>query len=107
MRAVFKTLAAVVISAALVTLYLVQFHGLRIERDGSGIRPVFSFYRPEKHMAAIEQNRAVASIENPPQVKPAETQPVVPPEKAPIPKPYWTDFRGPQRDGRYDEMPIV
>jgi hypothetical protein len=44
--------------APLVALYLVQFHGLRIERDGSGIRPVFSFYKPEKHMVAIEQNRS-------------------------------------------------
>jgi outer membrane protein assembly factor BamB len=107
MRRVLKFGAAGVVAAALVVVYMMRFHGLRIERDGSGIWPIVSFYKPEQHMAAIERNREP--------VVPAAAAPArVPPERAPsaakpvaFAKPYWTDFRGPLRDGRYEEMAIV
>src|SRR5687767_9526854 len=109
MRRVLKFGAAGLLVAGLVVVYLMRFHGLRIERDGSGIRPIFSFYKPEQHMAEIARNREVVA----PAIAPALTAVPAPaattnasnPRDVPA-KPYWTDFRGPRRDGRYDEMPI-
>lgn len=104
MRRVLKVFAGVVVLTALIVVYLMKFHGLRIERDGTGIWPIVSFYNPEQHLKAIEQNQAPAPV-----VEPAPPTPVATPEAppAPVEKPYWTDFRGPRRDGRYDEMPIL
>lgn len=96
------------LAVVLILAYLMRFHGLRIERDGSGMRPIFSFYKAEQHMAAIQENRAVARIE--PAPAPVETAPAAeppPPRPKPVAKSYWTDFRGPRRDGHYDEMPIL
>jgi outer membrane protein assembly factor BamB len=104
MRSVLKIGLLVVASGALVVLYLVRFHGMRIERDGSGIKPVISFYQPEKHYAAIERNRAPAPVT--PVAAPETPPPPVSEKEQPAVKPYWTDFRGPRRDGRYDEAPI-
>ena len=111
MRRFLKFGAAAVFVSGLVVVYLMRFHGLRIERDGSGIWPIFSFYKPEQHMAEIERNRepVVPAAVPPAAPTPEATTKVeaaavkeVPTEK----KPYWTDFRGPRRDGRYEEMPI-
>ena len=47
---------------------------------------------------------AFAIIVNPPPAKaPAKAAPTEAKSKAP---PYWTDFRGPNRDGHYTEQPI-
>lgn len=92
MRRVLKFTAIGLAAAALVVVYLMRFQGLRVERDGSGIKPIVSVYKPEEHMAAVAENRAPA--------------PEVAPQPANV-KPYWTDFRGPRRDGLYDEMPIA
>src|SRR5437667_7217839 len=53
-RRVFATLAIVALGFA----HLILFYGLHVELAGSGMRPIFSFYRPAKHYAALEQNRA-------------------------------------------------
>jgi outer membrane protein assembly factor BamB len=105
MRRLLKFGVAGVFVSGLVTVYLMRFHGLRIERDGSGIWPMFSFYKPEQHMAAIERNRepvAPPAVPTPPNPATPEAVNEAPRER----KPYWTDFRGPRRDGRYEEMPI-
>ena len=119
MRNVLKVTAAFVFVAALVVFYLMRFHGLRMERDGSGIWPMFSFHNAEAHMAAIAENRAesmLAKVEAPQPAIPARTNVTTeaadasPVEAAgnepPEALPYWTDFRGPRRDGHYDEMAI-
>lgn len=129
---------------------LVVFFGLRLELDGSGMRPHLKFFRPEAHYAALERSREAQKLRpiadaGPPvalqpaaqsmgaeaALKPADsagqsittegarkpTEPGGPPvpaqaaakPRAPvrIASAYWTDFRGPHRDGRYDEMPIL
>jgi outer membrane protein assembly factor BamB len=107
MRRLLKFIAFTLIAAVCVGAYLVKFHGLRIERAGNGIRPIVSFYQAEQHLAAIEQNRAPDPDPAPPaEPKAVPSVPEVQPQK-PVAKPYWTDFRGPHRDGVYDEMPIT
>lgn len=103
MRRLLKAVGVVVLAAAALVFYLRHFHGLRMELDGSGSWPVLSFYKPEIHMAAIEQNRVEAAAPEPP-VPVVETKAQEAP--APVAAPYWTDFRGPRRDGHYDEMPV-
>ncbi len=118
-------------------LYLFLFFGLRVEFDGTGIYPILSFYKPESHYAALERNRdkqqdapltaskaqgplgnRIASTkleENPRKdnIKsdaPFQQPPSPLPTAEALPKMlgvYWTDFRGPRRDGRYDQMPIL
>jgi outer membrane protein assembly factor BamB len=106
MRRLLKIIGGIILGAVLVFAYLVRFHGLRVERDGSGIRPVVSFYKPEEHIASIEQNRAPAPPPAPVQVAAPEVAPETGTRRGVSP-PYWTDFRGPRRDGVYDEMPIA
>jgi outer membrane protein assembly factor BamB len=110
-RSILKGAALMVLGAALLVGYLMRFQGLRIERDGTGIWPILSFYKAEDHMAAIEQNRIATHVDPAPAQVAADAPPVVTfeatkPEQA-LPKPYWTDFRGPRRDGKYDQFPIA
>jgi outer membrane protein assembly factor BamB len=115
MARILKYVGVIVLLAAGFAFYLARFHGLRVERDGSGWKPVFSFYQPEEHLAAIERNRApaqtAAEVAAPAPDAATPPQPVLSlkpaPEVMPAIKPYWTDFRGPRRDGHYDEMPIL
>ncbi len=117
---------------ALTLAHLFLFFGLHVEMDGTGMRPIFSFYKPKAHYAAIDRSRAeqrgptaqpaAASATDAPAASPrqadggAEAQalaaPIPPASAAGEPSPsvgsaYWTDFRGPNRDGRYEEMPIL
>ncbi|MEO7650624.1 MAG: PQQ-binding-like beta-propeller repeat protein, partial [Bryobacteraceae bacterium] len=98
--------------------WLTLFFGLRFQLDGSGSRPMFSFYKAEAHYDALERSRAQAAPAPAPDapkiVEAAPAQAVVAaPAAAPavaggrLTGAYWTDFRGPRRDGRYDEMPIL
>ncbi len=124
---------------ALTVVYLYTFFGLRVEVDGSGMRPLVSFYDPEAHFSALEQNRAQQS-DLPPQARAntarreereaastddrearlglesrASEEAALPDARAETPTStsryglgaYWTDFRGPDRDGRYDEADIL
>jgi outer membrane protein assembly factor BamB len=106
-----------------VCLYLL--FGLRVELDGTGKFPIFSFHDPEAHYEALVQSR-IEQTEGPPlgdseapsdpveeldtvsmadaEVTPETIEAASPPE--PDPSPYWTDFRGPGRDGVYTEMEI-
>lgn len=106
-------------------VYLHKFFGLHMEMDGTGVRPILSFHRTESHYAALEENRQ-RQRETLPQVgtapatqtplpeiieesrssaaQPAKTAAVAAPLK--LPAAYWTDFRGPGRDGRYGELKI-
>src|SRR5207302_551073 len=83
--------------AAWTVVYLMLVFGLRFPLDGSGVRPIPTFGSPDAHYAQLEQSRAKATA--PPPVVQAAA-------KTPEEKPYWTDYRGPHRDGRYDQMPI-
>jgi len=117
--------------SALAFFYLYQFAWLRVERDGSGM-PMLSFQKGgEAHYAELERDRSrhaqlplsqpiaedtsstsPASVPEP--AKSVSAPPVQPSDPQPsaklAPKPagtYWTDFRGPKRDGVYDEMEIL
>jgi len=108
--------------AILGVAYLHKFFGLRMEMDGTGMRPILSFSRRESHYAALEENRQ-RQRETLPQVSTGPVIQTPPPAiieesrslptkdaavTAPLklPTAYWTDFRGPGRDGRYSELKI-
>jgi len=128
---------------ALVVLALV-LSGLRMEVDGSGMRPIFSFKDREAHYAELERSRQQQRFISP--ASAASTSPARSPDPASsapsdLPRPaaspaarhasaapvddaaasratsadadpypaalaFWTDFRGPRRDGRYAHTPI-
>jgi outer membrane protein assembly factor BamB len=113
--------------------HLFLFYGLRAEMDGSGMRPILSFGSRSADADALERHRAAERHPSPMGVaaEPAAgtaapvAAPAVPPGPAaaavvsassdaavPAAAPraaaaYWTDFRGPNRDGVYRELPIL
>lgn len=107
--------------AALSVLYVHLLFGIRVEMAGSGQRPIISLYREDKHYRELEQSRAEqreAPAEPPVATEPAReiakatpaalpAEPAAESKAAALPRPYWTDFRGPRRDGRYDETPVL
>lgn len=82
----FATLGIAVLAVA----HLVVFWGLRVELSG-GMRPMLSFDDPERRYQQIEEERASEPAANP----------------TPVAPPYWTEFRGPNRDAHYREMEIL
>lgn len=112
------------------TFYLYYFFGLHAEVDGSGKMPILSFRRRnESHYAALEKDRArhtqlpvsQAVVEDA-KAPEALGQPSEPGRPSAVSSPevvksrevtsrprtaYWTDFRGPQRDGTYAETEIL
>lgn len=79
--------------AALVVLALMQFAGLEMEWRG-GFPPVLTFRKTKPDYAAVEAHRA------------RQTNQVTAPAPA-VTGAYWTDFRGPNRDGHYTERAIL
>ena len=76
----------------LTVIHLFAFYGLRVELAGSGEEPIFYFQDLDDHYGDIESIRAggteialASSLEG---------------------SAYWTDYRGPNRDGLYDQQPI-
>ena len=91
---VFKKILGSLAIAAWTVTALVLFFGLHFELDGSGMRPLVRMQRIEAHYAELEQNRSRQSVQPPPPVQPRPTRSTTA---------YWTDFRGPMRDGNYTE----
>src|SRR5581483_2980674 len=79
--------------SALVIWLLIRFTGLQIEWRG-GYAPSFTYSTTRPDYAAVERNRS------------QQPRPAAPLPANGVPPPYWTDFRGPQRDGHYDELAI-
>ena len=118
-----KTLkaAALAIVALIVAGAVLYAVGLRIELDGGG-SPHLRFLQSEKARAdAIARHReqqklaeqrlpgaslatASASADAPADKTEDKARDETNPESAPAP--YWTDFRGPHRDGHYQQRPI-
>jgi outer membrane protein assembly factor BamB len=71
--------------------YLMLIFGLRFPMDGSGMRPIPTFGTRESHYTELERSR---------------NEQGTPPVVVEAAGAYWTDFRGPKRDGRYDQAPI-
>lgn len=122
---IIRKLFGSVVMALLGIAYLFLFFGLRLEPDGSGIPTIASFTKPESHYAALERSRAAQRQQSAPASAPVPTVETRTPEAAPgapeprldfadrnvgapdVPGVYWTDFRGPRRDGHYDETEIL
>ncbi|MGD1092061.1 MAG: PQQ-binding-like beta-propeller repeat protein [Bryobacteraceae bacterium] len=84
-------------------LVLLYVSGLRVEWNGDVVPYRIYFQRRAAHDALIEQNRAHPE---PPVAGRVET-PVPAPIPEKLPKAYWTDFRGPNRDGVYSQTEIL
>ena len=67
--------------------------GVQIEFAGSGIRPIFTSGDADSHFADLERNRTQHYSRHLPARAPTTTD-----AEAAV---YWTDFRGPARDGYY------
>ena len=98
---VWKKVAGSVLIAGWSVAWLMLFFGLRFQLDGSGVRPLPIFYNRESHYSELERSRAT---QTPVPVVQAAAPPKA--ESKPL-SAYWTDFRGPHRDGRYDQAPIL
>ena len=106
---VWRRMGATVLVIAIAIAELFFLYGLRVDWNGDMSQFYFKFERQSKHDAVVEANRARQQVEAVP-VAPApieeakaEAAPVV---MKPVAVSYWTDFRGPRRDGVYSESPI-
>lgn len=80
---------------ALILWLLIRFTGLEVEWRG-GYLPAFTYSKTVPNFDAVERSRA------------EQAKNAIPTNRADsFPPAYWTDFRGPNRDGHYDEMPIL
>jgi len=117
-RRVLLTTAVIVVSGIAIVGVLYQFFGLRIRLDGGGTpRPTF-VVDPETQAAELARHREAQRQQfanaddlsaTPPAAAPAGGAPAAAPGSAAAdvtPAPYWTNFRGPFRDGHYRQRPI-
>ena len=94
-RSIFLVLI-VTLSLAVITVgVLVTVFGMQVELRGSR-QPRLVFDDPEEHYADLEENRSqhYSHLLPAARIKAGETDSGAP---------YWTDFRGPARDGRYTQ----
>jgi outer membrane protein assembly factor BamB len=106
---------------ALTFAHLLWFYGMRMELDGTGMRPIFSFGDPQSHYAEIEQSRQQqhASLPEPRPGAPEAVEPATASAAsaegvahaaataAPAPVTLaWADYRGANRDGHYTQTRI-
>jgi outer membrane protein assembly factor BamB len=117
-RILFAT-AVISVSVIVVVAVLYQFFGFRIRLDGGGTpRPTF-VVDPETQAAEVARHREAqrqqfAAVDAVPTSTPSEGPPqggatVIADLAADAPvvaPPYWTDFRGPFRDGHYRQRTI-
>jgi outer membrane protein assembly factor BamB len=112
---------ALLVVALVLTVVVGYAVGLRVVMSGDAM-PGLAFTTSEAQRAAeIAQHRAAQRAASPPAAPPAPLPPADVPaattpattargERAsrdPLPAPYWTDFRGPARDGHYRQRPIL
>jgi len=127
---VFRKVLKIAVLAIAVFLVVVgvfyQFFGLRLALDGGGTPRLLFVESSQQQAERIEQHReaqrAAAERGSPVETSPSATvrrsTPVEGAAPTPgggpaadevaldAPAPYWTDFRGPRRDGEYREAPI-
>jgi outer membrane protein assembly factor BamB len=115
--------AASVLILAWTGVWAVKVLGVGLELDGTGSRPMLSRRPGESHYARLERSRAEQQrrVESGTPAPAPVSEPAPPPAAAPavpakpepaaapaaLPAPYWTDFRGPRRDGHYQQGPIL
>jgi outer membrane protein assembly factor BamB len=109
-------LALLILAGAATVMYLA---GIRVVVDGGGTPHLQFAQSADEQAAAIARHReaqrqAAAAAQTPREPAPATpgdskapAPAATPPARAPVTAaPYWTDFRGPQRDGHYREQAI-
>jgi outer membrane protein assembly factor BamB len=79
--------------SALIIFLLIRFWGLKVEWRG-GYIPALTWKRTAADYDRLEKSRAQQNRLPPTNSTPTNSNA------------YWTGFRGPERDGRYDEQPI-
>ena len=84
----------VVVIAAVSAVMAARIIGVRLEVDGSGMRPMLSRFDEGAHFDALESDRAA-------QPAPAVTAALSPPIDRP-PEAFWPAYRGATRTGHYD-----
>jgi len=98
-----------------VTLFALVRMGLHFELDGSGSRPILSFYKSQAHYATLEKSRAEqqeVAVSTPAAAPVEPAAPPAPPVAAPaktttpVASGFWPAFRGPARDGLHEETSI-
>jgi len=125
---IFLKLAGTGVMFALGVAHLILVWGLRVELDGNNRPTILTFGRgADAHFEELERNRelqrppepaapaaaAEAAVEAakeeaaPATGQPAPDAPEAEAPAPPVPEPYWADYRGPNRDGVYTEMPIL
>jgi len=110
-RKLLLTTAVVLVAGIAIVGVLYQFSGFRIRLDGGGTpRPTF-VVDPETQAAELARHREAQRHQfgnvDAATAPAAAASSVSPPGPSHgIPAPYWTDFRGPFRDGFYRERPI-
>ena len=121
LRALAGGVLAIAVAAG-AAVFLVAVLDLQIEFAGNGIRPLFSFRNPEQHYAALDASRASrpaavtrvspprdlphAATETPSTEEASRAAPATTRRPVPVGDAYWTNFRGPNRDGLYLETDI-
>ena len=124
LKRILKKTAIFIVVLALTSTILYLFFGLRLLVRGDGSVSLGFVRSAEAQADEIERHRAAQRAASPAPV-PAPTLPaaVVSDATNPVnpvsatrpagttvvgdPRAYWTDFRGPARDGRYQQMPIL
>jgi outer membrane protein assembly factor BamB len=114
---VLKWLAALGLPPLVVLVVFHLLFGLRIEFAGSGWpRLAFGISLDDqaeeiaRHRAAQRAADAAASpttVAGPPASGTTASSPAASRSDMPFPQPYWTDFRGPSRDGHYRERRVL
>src|SRR5271155_5561874 len=113
---ILRRLAGTLLVAVVALVELFEVYGLRVEWNGGMTDKHLRFEHRSRHYAQLEENRARQRAEA--QQAPAAVVAAVPaavPARAsapafaavPIPVSYWTDFRGPHRDGVYGQSEIA
>lgn len=108
---VFRRLACTLGIFIVAIFELFYLYGMRIVWDGNFRPYAVTFESRKRHDAQVEQSRARQRAQAPAPAAPVVAMieparaPVVTPEM-PLPAAYWTDFRGPNRDGVYAETDI-
>lgn len=102
--------------AVAVTVLVLYFAGLRVILDGGGMPHLTFTKSADTRAAEIERHREAQRSQAPLPASAGAPVPAAPavqedaksaPADATTPvTPYWTDFRGPRRDGHYRERPI-
>jgi len=122
-RSILRFVGAGLVVLAVVVAGLYQFFGLRFVMDGGGTPSPRFVQTSEGQAARIERHREAQraaapqgeAVEEPAATEPAGVTNPAEPATAPEaraatptgPAPYWTDFRGPKRDGEYREVPVL